>query len=72
MATEDKRINPVPGTIIEALPNATFRVELESGDTCIAYLSGKMRLNRIRVLIGDSVLLELDDYGKRGRIVRRS
>ncbi|HEY4506540.1 MAG TPA: translation initiation factor IF-1 [Candidatus Paceibacterota bacterium] len=72
MTADDKSISPVPGTVIEALPNTTFRVELENGETRLAYLSGKMRMNRIRVLIGDSVLLELDEYGQRGRIVRRS
>lgn len=59
------------GTITEALPNALFRVSIDSKDSILAYLSGKMRLNRIKVLVGDSVELVLDPYGGRARIVRR-
>jgi len=59
------------GTVIESLPNALFRVTLESGEEVLAYLAGKMRLHRIRVLVGDRVSLILDPYGGRARIVRR-
>ncbi len=59
------------GTITEALPNALFRVSVAGKDPLLAYLSGKMRLNRIKVLVGDSVDLVLDPYGGRARIVRR-
>jgi translation initiation factor IF-1 len=60
------------GTVVEALPDTLFRVQLENSDTVIlAYLAGKMRLNRIRVLIGDKVELEQDQYGGRARITRR-
>lgn len=60
------------GVITEALPNALFRVRLNGGENeILAYLSGKMRLNRIKVLIGDSVEMVIDPYGGRGRIVRR-
>ena len=60
------------GTVVEALPNALFRVKLQNEDTeILAYLSGKMRLNRIKVLIGDNVEFVLDPYGGRGRIMRR-
>lgn len=60
------------GVITEALPNALFRVKLENKEeTLLAYLSGKMRLNRIKVLIGDNVELILDPYGGRGRIMKR-
>ena len=58
------------GVVTEALPNAFFRVKLQ-GEEILAYLSGKMRLNRIKVLIGDSVEVILDPYGGKGRIVRR-
>lgn len=61
----------VKGTIQEALPNTMFRVELEDGKVLIAYLAGKMRLHRIKVLIGDTVEVLLDPYGGKGRIVRR-
>ena len=61
----------VTGTVIEALPNTNFRIQLEDGREVLAYLAGKMRLNYIKVMIGDKVTLELSPDGKRGRIVRR-
>jgi len=61
----------VEGTVEEALPNTLFRVKLQSGEVKLAYLAGKMRLHRIRVLVGDRVQLELDPYGGRARITRR-
>lgn len=61
----------VEGVVIEALPNALFRVQLESGEEVISYLAGKMRLHRIKVLLGDTVLVKIDPYGGKGRIVRR-
>ena len=51
-----------PGVVTELLPNATFRVELENGHVIIAHTAGKMRKNRIRVLVGDEVLCELTPY----------
>jgi translation initiation factor IF-1 len=62
----------VEGTVEEALPNTLFRVKLENGDIVLSYLAGKMRLHRIKVLVGDRVQLHLDPYGGRARIVRRS
>jgi translation initiation factor IF-1 len=60
------------GVVTEALPNALFRVQLDNGgDEILAYLAGKMRMNRIRVLIGDKVFVELDSYGGKGRISKR-
>lgn len=59
------------GFIVEALPNTHFRVKLEDGREILAHLSGKMRLNFIRVLVGDKVEIELSPDEKRGRIVRR-
>lgn len=56
--------------ITEALPNALFRVKMTGGEM-LAYLSGKMRLNRIKVIVGDSVEVVIDPYGGKGRIVRR-
>ncbi len=61
----------VSGIVTEALPNAQFRVKIGSDQEVLAYLAGRMRLHRIRVLVGDKVELILDDYGGRGRIVRR-
>jgi len=60
------------GMVTEALPNALFRVKLQNQEQeMLAYLSGKMRLNRIKVIIGDSVEVVLDPYGGKARIVRR-
>jgi translation initiation factor IF-1 len=61
----------VGGTVEEALPNTLFRVTLEDGTSTLSYLSGKMRINRIKVLVGDSVRLEIDPYGGKARIVKR-
>ena len=61
------------GTVVEAFPNTLFKVKLDGdGSEILAYLSGKMRMNRIRVLIGDKVVVELDEYGGKGRIVKRN
>ncbi|HEX7318911.1 MAG: translation initiation factor IF-1 [bacterium] len=60
------------GTIIETLPNAMFRVELDNGHKVLAHVSGKMRMSYIKILPGDRVLLELSPYDlSRGRIVWR-
>lgn len=68
--TDKERRETSIGTITEALPNAFFRVKIQEKEI-LAYLSGKMRLNRIKVIIGDSVEIVLDPYGGKGRIVRR-
>ncbi len=60
------------GTVKEALPNATFKVELENGFEILAYISGKMRMNFIRVMPGDRVKVELSPYDlTKGRIIYR-
>ncbi len=59
------------GIVTEALPNTFFRVKIEEKEEILTYLSGKMRMNRIRVLIGDKVRVEIDPYGGKGRIVQR-
>jgi len=61
----------VSGVVDEALPNTLFRVKLDSGEVVLAYLAGKMRLHRIKVLVGDVVQLQLDPYGGKARITRR-
>lgn len=67
-----KELNPsVLGLVTEALPNTLFKVKIEGKDEILAYLSGKMRLHRIRVLIGDKVKVELEPYGGKGRIIQR-
>ena len=66
---EDKE--KIDGQVVEALPNTTFKIALGDGKEVLAYLSGKMRLHHIKVMIGDRVTLELSPDRKRGRIVRR-
>jgi translation initiation factor IF-1 len=62
----------VEGTVVEALPNTQFTVELDNGHKVLAYLSGRMRKNYIRILLGDRVRIELSEYDlERGRITYR-
>ena len=62
----------VEGTVVEPLPNAMFRVELENGHKVLAHISGKMRMHFIKILPGDKVTIELSPYDlSRGRIVYR-
>ena len=68
-APQAKKI--LKGTVVEALPDTLFRVELEDKEVVLAYLAGKMRMNRIRVLVGDTVELEQDQYGGKCRVTRR-
>lgn len=71
MASKDGVIE-LEGTIIEALPNAMFRVELTNGHKVLATISGKMRQHYIRILLGDRVLVEVSTYDlSRGRITYR-
>jgi translation initiation factor IF-1 len=66
------KVIKVEGRVIEALPNAFFKVVLEDGREVTGFLSGKMRLNRIKILTGDKVTLEMSPYDdKKGRIVYR-
>ncbi|MFQ5442084.1 MAG: translation initiation factor IF-1 [Thermodesulfobacteriota bacterium] len=63
----------VEGTVVETLPNAMFRVELENGHKILAHVSGKMRMHFIKILPGDKVTVELSPYDlTRGRITYRS
>jgi len=59
------------GVVTETLPNTAFRVQLDEGGEVLAYLAGKMRMYRIRVLIGDKVKVQLGPDGKKGRIIQR-
>lgn len=71
MAKKEKAIQ-VTGTVVEPLPNAMFRVELENKHEVLAHVSGKMRMNFIKILPGDKVSLELSPYDlTRGRIIYR-
>lgn len=63
----------VVGTVTESLPNASFRVELENGHKVLAHVSGKMRMNFIRILPGDKVTIEMSPYDlTKGRIIYRN
>lgn len=71
MAPKEEAIE-VEGTVVEPLPNAMFRVELENGHKVLAHISGKMRMHYIRILPGDRVTVELSPYDlNRGRITYR-
>lgn len=70
MAKDD--VIEIEGTVVETLPNATFKVELENGHIVLAHVSGKIRMNYIRILPGDKVTVELSPYDlTRGRITYR-
>jgi translation initiation factor IF-1 len=70
MAKDD--VIEIEGTVIETLPNAMFKVELENGHIVLAHVSGKIRMNFIRILPGDKVTVELSPYDlNRGRITYR-
>tara|TARA_B100000508_G_scaffold60333_1_gene47135 strand:- start:174296 stop:174508 length:213 start_codon:yes stop_codon:yes gene_type:complete len=66
-----KEEETIRGTVEEALPNLLFRIRYEDGEEGLAYLAGKMRIHRIRVLVGDAVEVVKDPYGGKARIVRR-
>ena len=71
MAKDD--VIEVEGTVIEALPNANFKVKLENGHEVLAHISGKLRMHYIKILPGDKVKLELSPYDlNRGRITWRA
>lgn len=68
-----KDIIEVEGTVIDSLPNAIFKVELDNGHEILAHISGKLRMNYIRILTGDKVTVELSPYDlTRGRITWRN
>ncbi|KKQ04244.1 MAG: Translation initiation factor IF-1 [Parcubacteria group bacterium GW2011_GWA2_36_24] len=76
---KNEKLLTVRGVVAEALPSTLFRVQIENKNEetieeqkqILAYLSGKMRMHRIKVLIGDSVEIVLDPYGGKGRIIKR-
>lgn len=73
---QKEKVESVYGTVTEALPNTLFRVQLDGRTDAkpavlLAYLSGKMRMHRIKVLVGDRVAVTLDPYGGKGRITKR-
>jgi translation initiation factor IF-1 len=74
--SKNEKLSTIRGIVTEALPSTLFRVEIddksaEGKKEILAYLAGKMRMHRIKVLIGDVVEIVLDPYGGKGRIIKR-
>ena len=70
--TNDSNVIRLDGVVTESLPSAKFKIELEHGRAILAYLSGKMRMHFIKILVGDKVAVEMTPYDdKKGRIVYR-
>ncbi len=67
----EEAIETIEGRVIEALPSTLFRVESAVGKVLISYLGGRMRVHKIKVLVGDKVLVQIDPYGGKGRIIKR-
>lgn len=69
---KSKEVIELDGKVIENLPNALFRIQIDSGQIILAHIAGKLRVNKIRVLPGDKVIVEVTPYDlTRGRIIRR-
>jgi translation initiation factor IF-1 len=71
MIDKNNQVDTAEGVVIETLPEAMFKVMLSDNSTVLAFLAGKMRLMRIRIIIGDKVLMKIDPYGGKARIFRR-
>ena len=72
LQSNNKNTLELEGKVVEQLPNAVFRVQLEAGQIILGHLSGKMRMNNIKVMLGDKVLIEMTPYDlTKGRIIRR-
>lgn len=70
--SNEKDVIEVAGVITDALPNASFRVQLDNGTEVLGFVSGKIRKNRVRILLGDKVILAFSPYDlSKGRIVKR-
>jgi translation initiation factor IF-1 len=68
---DESDIETVEGRVIEALPGALFRVQMADGKALISYLGGRMRVHKIKVLVGDKVMVQIDPYGGKGRVIKR-
>ena len=68
---DETDIETIDGRVIEALPSTLFRVETSDGKVIISYLGGRMRVHKIKVLVGDKVTVQVDPYGGKGRIIKR-
>ena len=68
---DETDISIVEGRVVEALPSTLFRIETKDGKQVLSYLGGKMRIHKIKVLVGDKVEVQIDPYGGKGRIIKR-
>ena len=68
---DETDIETIDGRVVEALPSTLFRIEIPGGKTIISYLGGRMRVHKIKVLVGDKVTIQIDPYGGKGRIIKR-
>lgn len=68
---DETDIETIDGRVIEALPSTLFRVETADGKIFISYLGGRMRIHKIKVLVGDKVTIQVDPYGGKARIIKR-
>lgn len=68
---ETEAIESIEGRVTEALPATLFRIKTTDGKEVLSYLGGRMRIHKIKVLVGDKVLVQLDPYGGKGRIIKR-
>ncbi len=71
MINDNSKQDLAEALVIESMPNTLFKVQYEDGEEGIAYLAGRMRIHRIKVLVGDKVVVKKDPYGGKGRIVKR-
>ena len=71
MDDNETDIETIEGRVIEALPSTLFRIETSNSKVIISYLGGRMRVHKIKVLVGDKVLVQVDPYGGKGRIIKR-
>jgi translation initiation factor IF-1 len=68
---KNQKVIKKEGQVTEALPNAFFKIKLQDGNEITGFLSGKMRMHKIRILIGDRVEMIIDPYGGKARIIKR-
>lgn len=68
---DETDIETIDGRVIESLPNTLFRIETTDGKVLISYLGGRMRVHKIKVLVGDKVTIQVDPYGGKARIIKR-
>lgn len=68
---EKEEIDVIDGRVIEALPSTLFKVLTSNGKEVLSYLGGRMRVHKIKVLVGDKVSVQIDPYGGKGRIIKR-